>query len=55
MEKAFVATSMGLTPAGVGNEVEAREKTAVLGHGVAVEAAKREKPVRNNGPPWQGH
>lgn len=28
-----------LTPAGAGNEVEARQRTAVHGHGMAVKAA----------------
>lgn len=40
MRKAFVATSIGRTLAGIGNELEARERTAVLGHSVAVMAAK---------------
>ena len=40
MRKAFVATSIGLTPAAIGNEVEARERTAVLRHSMAVKAAK---------------
>lgn len=34
MRKAFVATTIGLTPAGIDEE-----ETAVLGHSVAVKAA----------------
>lgn len=40
MRKVSMATSIGLTPAGLVNEVEAREKTASLGHRVTVTAAK---------------
>lgn len=40
MRKVSVATSIGLTPAGLVNELEAVERTAWLGHRVAVTAAK---------------
>lgn len=40
MRKASVATSIVLTPAGLANEVEARERTVMLSHSVTVTAAK---------------
>lgn len=40
MRKAFVAISIGLISVGIGNEVEARERTALLSHSVAAKAAK---------------
>lgn len=49
-----MATSIGLTQVGLANEVEARERTAVLGHSVAMTGRKMRKATEEKWPTATG-